>query len=148
MRNLLPVVFLGAVLEENLCSCSLFLSLNREQKPKITEGFTFHAGFPVCQPGAGGITCVHASSSSEQEQMDELAETTAITSLFVVILVSCLQHELILPKLATKILNSNWLCGVSRVNSKDTRPLKGGLFLLTTQGVNWATDTPAFFQEV
>lgn len=65
-----------------------------------------------------------------------------------VILVSCLQHELILPKLATKILNSNWLCGVSRVNSKDTRPFKGDLFLLTIQGVNWATDMPAFFQEV
>lgn len=81
MRNLVPVVFLGAVLEESLLSCSLFPSLSREQKPKITEGFSFHAGFPVCQPGAGGITCVYASSSSEQEQMGELAETTAITSL-------------------------------------------------------------------
>lgn len=82
----------------------------------------------MCQPGAGGRTCVCASSSSEQEQMDELAETIAISSVFAEILVSCLQRELILPKLATKILNSNWLCRISRVNSKNTRPFKGDLF--------------------
>lgn len=64
---------------------------------------------------ASGITCVYASSTSEQEQMGELAETTGITSRFAVILVTCLQHELILPKLATKMLSSNWLCSTSKV---------------------------------
>lgn len=65
----------------------------------MTEGFSFHVGFPSASLGQVVV--------SVQAALLSLLKPLAETSLFAVLLASCLQRELILPKLATKIWKSS-----------------------------------------